>query len=63
MGLGHLIGSLETGKQADIAVVSLRHPAQQPVTDVEAALVFSSNGRDIVMTMVGGNELDLRSFS
>jgi 5-methylthioadenosine/S-adenosylhomocysteine deaminase len=47
MGLDHLIGTLERGKQADIAVVSLEHQAQQPVNDVEAALVFSSNARDV----------------
>lgn len=57
MGLGHLIGSLEPGKQADIAVVSLTHAAQQPVTDIEAALVFSSNARDVVMTMVAGTRI------
>ncbi|HEV8591409.1 MAG TPA: amidohydrolase family protein, partial [Pyrinomonadaceae bacterium] len=54
MRLDDSIGSLEAGKQADITVVSLAHLAQQPVTDVEAGLVFSSNARDILMTMVAG---------
>ena len=54
MGLDHLIGTLERGKQADIAVVSLEHQAQQPVNDVEAALVFSSNARDVRFTIVAG---------
>ena len=54
MGLDHLIGSLEPGKQADIAVVSLEYQAQQPVNDIEAGLVFSSNARDVVVTMVAG---------
>ncbi|MGQ0541758.1 MAG: amidohydrolase family protein [Blastocatellia bacterium] len=54
LGLDHKIGTLEPGKQADIAVVSLSHPAQQPVNNIEAALVFSSNARDVVMTMVAG---------
>ena len=57
MGLDHLIGSLEPGKQADIAVVSLDHLAQQPVNDIYAALVFSSNARDVRMTMVAGREV------
>lgn len=57
LGLDHLIGTLEPGKQADIAVVSLDHPAQQPVNDVEAALVFSSNARDVLVALVGGNDL------
>lgn len=57
LGLDNLIGTLEAGKQADIAVVSLAEPAQQPVNEVHAALVFSSNGRDVVMTMVAGEEI------
>ncbi|MBV9240550.1 MAG: amidohydrolase family protein [Acidobacteria bacterium] len=48
------IGSLEVGKQADIAVVSLSNIAQQPVNDIHAALVFASNARDVSMTMVAG---------
>ena len=51
------VGTLEAGKQADIAVVSLASRAQQPVNDAEAALVFSSNARDVVLTLVAGNEV------
>ena len=54
LGLDDKIGTLEVGKQADIAVVSLSALAQSPINDVEAALVFSSNARDVVMTMVAG---------
>lgn len=57
LGLDHLIGTLETGKQADIAVVSLNHHAQQPVSGIYAALVFSSSGRDVVRTIVSGNPI------
>lgn len=57
LGLDHLIGTLKQGKQADIAVVSLDNIAQQPVTDIHAALVFSSNARDVVMTMVSGRTI------
>lgn len=56
LGLDHLIGTLEPGKQADIAVVSLDHSAQQPVNDIEATLIFSSNARDVLMSEVGGSE-------
>jgi len=55
LGLGDQIGTLETGKQADIIAISLAHTAQQPVNDVHTALVFASNARDVVMTMVAGN--------
>lgn len=48
------IGSLECGKFADIAVVSLSHPSQQPISDIYAAIVFSSNARDVAKTFVRG---------
>jgi cytosine/adenosine deaminase-related metal-dependent hydrolase len=57
LGLADKIGSLEPGKQADIAVINLKNIAQQPVSDVYAALVFSSNARDVSMTMVAGKEI------
>lgn len=57
LGLDHLIGTLEAGKQADINVVSLEHKAQQPINDIYAALVFSSNGRDISKTFVAGEQI------
>ena len=41
LGLDAIIGTLDAGKQADIAVVSLSNFAQQPVSDVHTALVFA----------------------
>jgi cytosine/adenosine deaminase-related metal-dependent hydrolase len=57
LGLDDRVGSLEPGKQADLAVVSLQNIAQRPVTDAVASLVFSSNARDVQMTMVAGREV------
>ncbi len=57
MKLDTAVGSLEAGKQADIAVVSLGNEAQWPVNDVNTALVFSSNSRDVALTMVAGKEV------
>jgi 5-methylthioadenosine/S-adenosylhomocysteine deaminase len=54
LGLDSKIGTLEVGKQADIAIVSLDSPAQMPLNDIESTLVFSSNARDVVTTMVAG---------
>ena len=54
LGLDAEIGSLEVGKQADIAVVSLAGVAHGPVNDVHSAIVFSSSSRDVVFTMVAG---------
>lgn len=58
LGLDAKIGTLEPGKQADFAVVSLEHSAQTPVNDIHAALVFSSNARDVVRTVVAGRSID-----
>ena len=57
LGLDAIIGTLEPGKQADIAVVSLTNIAQQPVSDVHTALIFASNGRDVVTTLVAGKSV------
>ena len=57
LGLSDQIGSLEPGKQADVAVVTLANIAQQPVNDIHTALVFASNARDIVLTIVAGKEI------
>ena len=54
LGLDDIIGTLEAGKEADLTVLSLDHLAQQPVNDVESALVFSSNARDVMATYVAG---------
>jgi len=55
LGMHDQIGSLESGKQADLAVISLSNIAQQPINDIHAALVFASNARDVQTTMVAGN--------
>lgn len=57
LGLENEIGTLEAGKQADFAVVSLENTAQMPVHDVYSALVFASNARDVSRTIVGGEEV------
>src|SRR5436190_235540 len=57
MGLDDKVGTLEAGKQADLAVISLTHAAQKPIGDIHAALVFSSNARDVILTIVAGREV------
>jgi 5-methylthioadenosine/S-adenosylhomocysteine deaminase len=57
LGLDKSIGSLASGMQADITVVGLNGAHQQPVQDPCAALIFSSSGRDVLMTMVAGKEI------
>jgi 5-methylthioadenosine/S-adenosylhomocysteine deaminase len=57
MGLGDIAGSIEAGKQADLAVVSLAGVHQRPVYDAVNTLIFSSSGRDVVATIVAGREI------
>ena len=57
LGLSDRIGALKEGMQADIAVVSLHSIRQQPVRDPVDALIFSSSGRDVLLTVVAGEEI------
>ncbi len=43
--------------QADIAVVDLSGAHQQPISNPADALVFSSSGQDVLLTMVAGDEI------
>jgi 5-methylthioadenosine/S-adenosylhomocysteine deaminase len=55
LGLEARTGSLIEGAQADMTVVALNGAHQIPVHDPLAALIFSSSGRDVLLTMVAGN--------
>jgi 5-methylthioadenosine/S-adenosylhomocysteine deaminase len=57
LGLDDQIGALAEGMQADLTVVSLNGPHQQPFDDPIAALVFASSGRDVLRTTVAGHEI------
>ena len=50
-------GELREGLQADLTVVSLDSSHQLPVYDPVAAAIFSSSGRDVVLTVVAGREV------
>ncbi|WP_371403082.1 amidohydrolase [Kribbella sp. NBC_00662] len=53
-GLADHIGVLEPGRQADIALVDLGAPHNQPVHDPRAALVYSVRASDVVTVLVAG---------
>jgi len=57
LGLENQVGALAEGMRADVAVVSLNGAHQQPVHDPTDALVFSTSGHDVVLTMVAGKEI------
>ena len=51
------IGSLEPGKQADIAVVSTSAPSVHPVHDPWSVLVYGASPRDVDTTIAAGRVL------
>lgn len=57
LGLEAEIGTLEVGRQADFAAVSLNGVHQRPVYEPAGTLVFASSGRDVIMTVVAGQEV------
>jgi len=57
LGIDEQVGALAEGMQADIVVVDLSGAHQQPISNPADALVFSSSGRDVLLTMVAGKEI------
>ncbi len=57
LGMPEQSGALQEGLQADFAIVSLAGAHQIPVYDPVGALIFSSNARDVVLTVVAGREV------
>lgn len=57
LGLAARTGTLVDGMQADLVAVSLGGAHQLPVYDPASALVFTSSGRDVLMTIIAGREV------
>ena len=57
LNLDHRIGSLETGKQADLIAIDLSRAHNTPHYDPAAALIFSCSASDVIFTMVAGRTL------
>jgi cytosine/adenosine deaminase-related metal-dependent hydrolase len=57
LGLDNQIGALAEGRQADLVVVGLDGAHHQPISDPRDALIFSSSGRDVRLTVVAGKEI------
>jgi 5-methylthioadenosine/S-adenosylhomocysteine deaminase len=51
------IGSIETGKRADLILITRDRPHQAPDPDPWSTLVYASRGTDVRMTMVDGQVL------
>jgi 5-methylthioadenosine/S-adenosylhomocysteine deaminase len=57
IGLHDVIGSLETGKQADIVIIDTNKPHLVPMYHPESHIVYSAKGSDVRDVMVAGNIL------
>jgi len=57
IGMHGEIGSLDPGKEADIAVVDMSHSHQIPAGDPYSALVYTANQENVILTMVAGKIL------
>jgi 5-methylthioadenosine/S-adenosylhomocysteine deaminase len=57
MGLEQQIGSIETGKLADLIAVDLRGPETQPVYNPLSQLVYACNGSQVSHSWIGGRLL------
>jgi len=59
LGLGHAVGSIETGKWADIACVDLNTLHSQPIYDVCSQLVYAAHSDQVTDVWVAGkHQLD-----
>jgi len=54
LGKDGLLGSLVTGKQADLIAVDLSDPFIQPVYDPASHLVYSNHGRQVTHSWIAG---------
>ena len=57
LGLEERIGSLETGKQADIQLVDMGRFGLTPVTDPIRTLVYHAHAKDVETVLVDGRVL------
>jgi len=57
LGIEDEVGSLESGKKADIIAVDLSHSNQTPTHDPGQAVLFTAHPGNVMMTMVEGNIL------
>ncbi|MBW1892634.1 MAG: amidohydrolase [Deltaproteobacteria bacterium] len=57
IGIDHLTGSLEPGKQADMIIVDIKKPHMIPMYNPFSHLVYSARGSDVRDVMVAGRML------
>jgi 5-methylthioadenosine/S-adenosylhomocysteine deaminase len=54
LGLDKSIGSIETGKQADIILVDMNQPHLTPLYNCYSQLVYAARGADVKTSIING---------
>ena len=54
LGAGKQIGSLETGKKADMIVLNMNQPHLTPLYNVPSHLVYAARGADVIHSVING---------
>jgi len=57
VGMENKIGSIETGKKADIIIINMQYPHLKPSHQVPSTLVYQANGSEIDTTIIDGKIL------
>lgn len=57
LGLDHMIGTLDPGKQADIIIVDLRQPHLEPLYNPISQLVYCARGSDVRDVIIAGRQI------
>jgi 5-methylthioadenosine/S-adenosylhomocysteine deaminase len=57
LGLDREIGSLETGKRADLITVSLAHPNAVPLYNLYSQIAYAAKASDVDDVFVNGNQV------
>ena len=50
----HLVGSIESGKRADIIIIDTNRPHLTPMYDVASQIVYSAVGNDVRTVIIDG---------
>jgi 5-methylthioadenosine/S-adenosylhomocysteine deaminase len=54
LGIGHLTGSLEIGKRADIIIIDVNRPHLTPMYNPYSHLVYAARGSDVICSIING---------
>jgi 5-methylthioadenosine/S-adenosylhomocysteine deaminase len=54
LGMGEMIGSLETGKRADVIIVDIKKPHLTPMYNPYSHLVYAARGNDVIHSIING---------